>query len=362
MLERILISLLFLLLPLAFAQDVIDVDVGKAGLTFSPETVTAANGSTINFHFFPVVHSVAQSSFNSPCVPSGPDAVFSGFFSPSSGVASTMFTMTLTDTRPIWMYCSSATHCQSGMAMVINPPDTGASIDEYKKAAASVPETKSPPAVIGGRLVPNTKNQSEVPASRNATTPAPPDVSILQRAHGTVMGIAVVLMFPFGALTMRLLQVRGVMWLHMAWQVVSLLLLTAGFGMGVNMAKKLGVIYDHPAKHHTLFGTVLFALFWVQPFFGLAHHFLFIKKHSRTAVSHVHIWYGRALFIMAIVNGGLGLHLAALFGHRTVAGEIAYGVVAGFVGLLYVCGASYGEWRRSAAEKPRANGNVRDRA
>lgn len=223
--------------------------------------------------------------------------------------------------------------------------------------------------------MPNTKNQSEVPAS-NTTTPAPPDVSILQRAHGTVMGIAVVLMFPFGALSMRLLQARGVVWLHMAWQVVSLLLLTAGFGMGVNMAKQLGVvsghppviqqllispqIYDPPAKHHTLLGTVLFALFWVQPFFGLAHHFLFIKKHSRTAVSYMHIWYGRALFIMAIVNGGLGLHLAAMLGNRTIVGEIAYGVVAGFVGLLYVCGASFGEWRRLEATKPRANGDVPD--
>lgn len=123
-------------------------------------------------------------------------------------------------------------------------------------------------------------------------------------------------------------------------------------------AANLLQIYDPPAKHHTLLGTVLFALFWVQPFFGLAHHFLFIKKHSRTAVSYVHIWYGRALFIMAIVNGGLGLHLAALLGNRTIVGEIAYGVVAGFVGLLYVCGASFGEWRRLEATKPRANGNV----
>ena len=57
------------------------------------------------------------------------------------------------------------------------------------------------------------------------------------------MGIAVVLMFPFGALTVRLLQFRGVVWLHMVWQVVSMLMLTAGFGMGVNLAKKLDVVW-----------------------------------------------------------------------------------------------------------------------
>lgn len=117
-------------------------------------------------------------------------------------------------------------------------------------------------------------------------------------------------------------------------------------------------IYRPPAKHHTIFGTVLFALFWVQPFFGLAHHYLFMKKQSRTAVSYVHIWYGRALFIMAMVNGGLGLQLAATLGYRTIVGEIAYGVVAGFVGLMYICGASFGEWRRWAAEKSRSSGGA----
>lgn len=56
------------------------------------------------------------------------------------------------------------------------------------------------------------------------------------------MGIAVVLMFPFGALTVRLLSFRGVVWLHMGWQVVSMFLLTAGFGIGVNMAKRLNIV------------------------------------------------------------------------------------------------------------------------
>lgn len=56
------------------------------------------------------------------------------------------------------------------------------------------------------------------------------------------MAIAVVIMFPLGALTMRLLRFRGVIWLHMAWQVVSLCLLTAGFGMGVTLANKLNTV------------------------------------------------------------------------------------------------------------------------
>lgn len=56
------------------------------------------------------------------------------------------------------------------------------------------------------------------------------------------MATTVVVLLPLGALTMRLLRFRGVLWLHVAWQVASLCLLTAGFGMGVHLAKKLDTV------------------------------------------------------------------------------------------------------------------------
>jgi hypothetical protein len=35
-----------------------------------------------------------------------------------------MFSVTLNDTNPHWLYCAQTAlnHCQSGMVMVINPP------------------------------------------------------------------------------------------------------------------------------------------------------------------------------------------------------------------------------------------------
>ena len=99
-----------------------DVDVGENGFTFSPNTLTAAQGDTVNFHFYPGDHSVSQSTFDAPCVPIPGNAISSGFINPTgTGEASTMFSVTINDTTPIWIYCSQVTHCQSGMAMVINP-------------------------------------------------------------------------------------------------------------------------------------------------------------------------------------------------------------------------------------------------
>ena len=46
----------------------------------------------------------------------------------------------------------------------------------------------------------------------------------------------------------------------------------------------------------------------------------------------MHRWFGRFLILLGAINGGLGLQLSA----NTIAGEIAYGVIAGTMFLLYV--------------------------
>lgn len=83
---------------------------------------------------------------------------------------------------------------------------------------------------------------------------------------------------------------------------------------------------------HSIFGTVIVGLFLLQPIFGLLHHLQYRKTQSRNPVSHVHIWYGRLLIILGIINGGLGLKLA----DNSKGGKIGYAVAAGVVGLLYI--------------------------
>ena len=84
---------------------------------------------------------------------------------------------------------------------------------------------------------------------------------------------------------------------------------------------------------HTIIGTALLALFLIQPLFGILHHILYRRTQSRTPVSHIHIWYGRALMVVAVVNGGLGLKLARPTGQGS-SYTVVYSVVAGLVGHL----------------------------
>ena len=71
-------------------NNVIDVNVGSGGLVFTPSTVQANSGDTINFHFYPTEHSVAESAFNSPCSYKQ-GGIWSGAVASSSGVAVSLF-------------------------------------------------------------------------------------------------------------------------------------------------------------------------------------------------------------------------------------------------------------------------------
>lgn len=65
----------------------------------------------------------------------------------------------------------------------------------------------------------------------------------------------------------------------------------------------------------------------LQPIFGILHHLQYVKVQRRGVVSYVHIWWGRILTALGVINGGLGLRLA-----REDSGPmIAYGVIAGVV-------------------------------
>lgn len=106
----------------ASAPGVHVVKVGDGTIAFSPNTITAAKGETVEFHFFPSAHSVTQSAFETPCTPINGTGFFSGIITTASGENANVFTIAINDTNPIWFYCAFPGHCNAGMAGVINPP------------------------------------------------------------------------------------------------------------------------------------------------------------------------------------------------------------------------------------------------
>ncbi|PSR78408.1 hypothetical protein BD289DRAFT_350959, partial [Coniella lustricola] len=98
-------------------------------LTYTPESMQAAVGDTVQFRFVAGNHTVTQSTFDQPCQPISLFAPnVTGFHSGCDGgggaAANTStiptYMVQIKSTEPVWIYCAQARHCESGMAMVIN--------------------------------------------------------------------------------------------------------------------------------------------------------------------------------------------------------------------------------------------------
>ncbi|KAI2616472.1 putative iron reductase domain protein [Hypoxylon sp. NC1633] len=152
--------------------------------------------------------------------------------------------------------------------------------------------------------------------------------------HGIIMAIVWVLLYPLGSALMPLF---GKWILHASWQFLAFLLMWAGFGLGIVASQQIQLNFD---STHTLMGTVVVALMAAQPVLGWLHHRYFVKYQTRGLLSYAHIWYGRALLIIGIVNGGLGLGLAGA-PSRFV---IVYSVFAGVIFAIYVATAVFADF------------------
>lgn len=106
------------------AEHTIAVGTKAGDVVFKPENVTAAEGDTVVFKFWPKNHSVAQAAFNSPCAPMA-NGFWSGFVPTMDTAAASNWTFTYevkNASQPVWFYCTQGKHCQAGMVGVINPP------------------------------------------------------------------------------------------------------------------------------------------------------------------------------------------------------------------------------------------------
>ena len=159
----------------------------------------------------------------------------------------------------------------------------------------------------------------------------------LVQAHGTLASIAFVAIFPIGAILVRLTSFSP--WIHGGLQVFGYGIFIAAAGLGIYMANNV----DYLQEPHAIIGMLLLGIFFFMPFLGTIHHRMYKQMQMRTFWSYGHIFTGRAGVLLGIVNGGLGLKLA----DADRSSIIAYGVVAGLMGALYIGAIIFGELRRA---------------
>ncbi|KAM6511361.1 hypothetical protein FALCPG4_016365 [Fusarium falciforme] len=179
---------------------------------------------------------------------------------------------------------------------------------------------------------PFTKTSSKTPSSTSGNDAVSSDGGGEDHSgtiHGIIMSIVFLIGFPVGSLLMPLI---GKWLVHAGWQIMVFIGMWVGFGIGKIAADKNGQWLNEP---HVQLGLAVCILMILQPVLGWLHHRNYVKYQKRTPVSHGHLWYGRALMIIGIVNGCIGLQLAS----ASTGLIAAYSVVGIIVFSLYVVSA-----------------------
>ncbi|KAK4083048.1 hypothetical protein Purlil1_10992 [Purpureocillium lilacinum] len=128
-----------------------------------------------------------------------------------------------------------------------------------------------------------------------------PSIDTLLTTHGVLMTLVFVAGYPIGAIMSRLIHRWFV---HASWQLLVYCGMWAGFGVGIVVAHRFDLFFNTP---HTRLGVFVVPLMGIQPLLGFLHHAYYRKYQHRGIISYIHIWYGRSLMIIGVVNGGLGI-------------------------------------------------------
>ncbi|KAK5309025.1 hypothetical protein LTR93_012280, partial [Exophiala xenobiotica] len=195
-----------------------------------------------------------------------------------------------------------------------NPGVSGVFFTDMNKARATA---ASVPSVTG--------------TSNINTTAQPGYINDLVVLHAILLGVAFVIAFPLGAVSLRVLRSFNIHWIVQLFTSVACLV-----GLCVAIAlSALDVEWgDFDFAHQTI-GIVVVVLAFVQGMLGYRHHMNYEKFKGRTVVSYVHISFGRGIIWFGMLNTVLGFLLADSKGKAAGAGVVSIVVILLMEGALF---------------------------
>jgi hypothetical protein len=82
------------------------------------------------------------------------------------------------------------------------------------------------------------------PSSHKALSP----LQMKKMAHGVCAGLSFAVLYPLGAIVMRLFSFSGVIWVHAGIQLITNVLFIVGFALGVSLANEIGTSVSWMAR------------------------------------------------------------------------------------------------------------------
>lgn len=188
-----------------------------------------------------------------------------------------------------------------------------------------------------GIPMPNGKDgTSWVTANASPPFATAKDHNRLPAAHGILMCLAFVIVFPAGALISRLAQ-RIIF--HAIIQSIGFALVCIGFVTGA----VVGIRYHwshHLTSAHQVIGMLILTSLGVQLGLGIVHNRVCKQRSQPTLMGNIHKYLGPAIIFMGLINAPIGLGLAG--NPKLIAAYFGVLVIIVLIGL----GArwAYGRW------------------
>ncbi|KAI1617989.1 hypothetical protein EDD37DRAFT_250963 [Exophiala viscosa] len=163
------------------------------------------------------------------------------------------------------------------------------------------------------------------------TTAQPGYINDLVVLHAILLGVAFVIAFPLGAVSLRVFRSFKIHWIvQLCTSVACLIGLCVAIAFSV-----LGVEWTDFNSAHQIIGIVVVVLTLVQGMLGYRHHMNYKNLKGRTVVSYVHILFGRGIIWFGMLNSVLGFLLADSNGKAAGAGAVSIIVILLMEGALF---------------------------
>jgi hypothetical protein len=171
-----------------------------------------------------------------------------------------------------------------------------------------------------------------VSGTSNVNTEAlPGSVAILVLIHAICLGGAFILLFPLGIAMLRWFNSVRIHWMLQAFAAIVCV-------VGLTLAIEFSIMdpeYKGLDEGHQIIGILVVAALFLQAALGYVHHANYKKLGRRTWASHAHLWTGRVVIIVGMLNAILGFVLADNTAAAAAVGVVSVVILIGLVATTY---------------------------
>ena len=127
----------------------------------------------------------------------------------------------------------------------------------------------------------------------------PGSVATLVIIHAILLGGSFMFLFPIGILGLR--WRGGSFKFHWIFQSITTALCVLGLILAI-IFSVIGIDYAAISTYHQIIGIIAVTVLPCQMLYGYLHHQNYKKTGHRTVVSYIHMWTGRFVVLLGMLN------------------------------------------------------------